>query len=341
MGILRPLTIAFAIALLAASARADEAVRVGAPCLPPGTSLEETLAILEAELSPVGVATLDATPKAAGRANVVIGIDACTVDPPGARVTVWTNGAPQVRVVDLTGLPPEARSRTLALALAEATRVFAAPLFARDTPSAPLPVEPTVVESPPAPAVSSLPLATPYPAAPPLADASLPERPLEEQRVVPRVGALFRFVASPATALGGGEMGVGFRRTALTVAALGTTRSVSAGSVTLVAVFASPSIDLVHLGANTSVRVSGEVGFVTGSGSATPPATGSSASTAHLGAGAGLASTFPLAQQWALVGAVQAGYASSLTVRGQGRELAGLNGFSITASVSLNVPFGL
>jgi hypothetical protein len=272
----------------------------------------------------------------------VIGIDACTVDPPGARVTVWTNGAPQVRVVELTGLDVGTRSRTLALALAEATRDFAAPMFASHAPAAPPRVEPAGIESRSVPEDSTMPvLAPPVTGDRPIADdAPSPGYAVERGRVVPRVGALFRFVASPATVLGGVEMGLGFRRTALTVSALGTTRSVSTGSVTLVAVFASPSIDLLYFGANTSLRVSGEVGFVTGSGSANAPATASSASTAHLGLGAGIASAFPLGQGWALVGVLQGGYASSLTVRASGREVAGLSGLSVTASVGLNVPFG-
>ena len=59
MGILRPLIFAAGVALLATSALADEGVRVGAVCLPPGTAMEETLWILAAELSPLSVATLD------------------------------------------------------------------------------------------------------------------------------------------------------------------------------------------------------------------------------------------------------------------------------------------
>jgi hypothetical protein len=337
MGIPRPLNLAAGVALLATSALASEGVKVGAACLPPGTSMEETLWILEAELSPLSVATLDATAPAPGRAYVVIGIDACTVDPPGARVTVWTNGAPQVRVVELTGLDVATRSRTLALALAEATRDFAAPVFATSAP----PVKPVAVESLPAPEDPATPVVAPPVTGRPMAEDAPPgAHATESGRVVPRVGALFRVVASPATALGGGEIGLGFRRMALTVSALGTTRSVSTGSVTLVTVFASPSIDLLYFGANTSLRLSGELGFVTGSGSANAPATASSASTVHLGLGAGIASAFPLGQGWALLGVLQAGYASSLTVRASGSEVAGLSGLSVTASVGLNVPFG-
>ena len=81
-------------------------------------------------LAPVEVEPLDATPPDRARASVVIGIDFCMVDPPGARVRVWTNGVPLTRFVTLTDAGSDARDRTLALALAEATRDYAFPALA-------------------------------------------------------------------------------------------------------------------------------------------------------------------------------------------------------------------
>ena len=301
--------------------------------MPPGTSLPDTLAILQAELAPVRVASLGDMPPDSGRTRVVIGIDSCTVDPPGARITVWTDNVPRVRSVSLSDIGPDARDRTLALALAEATRDFAFPDLRAKALPADAPAANDVATPEPIPAIRRKESTTPMEEAPPHDGAPV--------SAVPRALGLFRFVAAPATLLGGAEIGIAWRRVSVSVAGLATGRSTSLGDATLYTLFASPSFDVVDFGARTALRITGELGIAGGNGSAIAPATGSSATSLHAAASAGMATVLRFGDGWVFEGTLSAGYASSLTLRAEGSELIGLNGFFAGASAGVRLPWRL
>ena len=150
-----------------------------------------------------------------------------------------------------------------------------------------------------------------------------------------------RFGAAPFTVLGGAEVGIAWRRAAVSVSGLATGRSVSLGDATLFALFASPSFDVIDFGARTALRVTGELGLAAGNGSAIAPATGGAATSLHAGAAAGVTTTLPLGAGWAFDGNLSAGYASSLTLRASGSELIGLSGFFAGASAGVRMPWVL
>jgi hypothetical protein len=152
---------------------------------------------------------------------------------------------------------------------------------------------------------------------------------------------LFRFVAAPSTVLGGAEIGIAWRRVSVSIAGLATGRSTSLGDATLYTLFASPSFDVVNFGAVTALRVTGELGIAAGNGSAIAPATGSAATSLHAGASAGVATVLRFGDGWAFEGTLSAGYASSLTLRAEGSELIGLNGFFAGASAGVRFPWKL
>jgi hypothetical protein len=114
---------------------------------------------------------------------------------------------------------------------------------------------------------------------------------------------------------------------------------VSIGSATLFALYATPRVNVIYVGDLATVHVDGELGLVTGNGSAIEPATGGSASALHAALGAGLSKAVRLGAGWVLDGALTAGYASSLTLRASNRELIGLAGFYAGAALGVRLPW--
>ncbi|HVU03061.1 MAG TPA: hypothetical protein VHE30_14975 [Polyangiaceae bacterium] len=327
--------LAFGASLGSAAAEPSTLVRLGGTCVPDGTTPDRTLSILQAELAPVDVTRLDEVPDVRGATVVLIGVDDCTSVPPEATITVWIDGAPRRRRVSLADTPIDARDRTFALALAEATRDLAlstAPGAPADSGTAV--VAPFPPNTPPAaPAEPAAP-----PARPDATTSVVGDSGRAESSVLPRAGALLRFVPWPSTWLGGGELGVALRRTTLSARVLGTERSVAQGTARLLVVAAAPSVNVVELLPRTNLRIGVEAGYAAGSGDARQPARGSSGGAAHFAGTVGLGTRMAVAPGLSLDGFVEGGYASSLTLRADGADLATAGGPFATLGVGLGFP---
>jgi hypothetical protein len=360
MGSLRT-SVLIALATLAAitprAARADArgVVRLGGSCVPPGTSLEATLRILRAELSPLPVEALAGAPGAAD--DVLVAIDGCTMDPPSAHLTIWFRGGSREQAVSLADAEPDARDRSFALAIAEAARE-APSLATRGPGRGEAPPGGAAITSVPGAMVPGamvpgamvpgamvpgsaleVPSAGHLPATPPR-DRTVDDRDVRAAApsIEPRVSALFRVVPSPSTVLVGADVGLAWRRAGIGVAGFGTERAVAIGRTTLLAFAAAPWVTVVELVPGVSIRAGAELGIAVASATATDPAHATPANAPHLAADVGLAGTLGVGAGFTLDGFVGAGYASSLTVTADGRDVATLGGAFVTMAIGVRVP---
>jgi hypothetical protein len=322
MDLRRSLTFLLAFSATVRVARADDAgvVRVGGPCAPPGTSLSEVLRILQAELAPVRVTTLDSNESPFGGVDIRIAIQDCTEAPPGARVIVWNSEARTERLVVLTDATPATRDRTLALALAETVRGLRA---------APVLLPSPAVIGPPA-----VPASAPTTA---LVKGAHADEPSTKPASV-RVGVVGRFVTAESTPLVGVDAGVAWSRIGTGLTVLGTRRETSIGTVTLAVAAATVSLDAVDLGSGVRLRSGTELGVAIAGGSPGPSAKGRTVAAPHVALAAGAAWIVPVGSAWALEGFVGGGYASSLSTEVDGQRTLGLGGAFVTAVLGPRFP---
>jgi hypothetical protein len=156
--------------------------------------------------------------------------------------------------------------------------------------------------------------------------------------IEPRLSALFRVVASPSTVLVGGDLALAWHHGGIGIAGFGTERSIAIGSATVLAFAAAPWLDVVELLPGVSSRVGAEVGIAIATATAMPAAHATPANAFHLALDAGLAGAFDFGAGWTFDGFVGVGYASSLTVTADGRDIASLGGLFVTTTLGVRIP---
>ncbi|HVW30466.1 MAG TPA: hypothetical protein VHC69_34150 [Polyangiaceae bacterium] len=294
-------------------------VLLAGTCVPPGVNGADVMLILDAELSPMRVEPLTAS--SVDAAVAVLGIDACAVAPPSAKISVWRHGTRRERIVVLQDVAPGTESRTLALALAEALRD---PTVTEPAPPAPAPWQ----QPPPARAIET-------PNAPPteLPRSAAPRR--GSSVLAPRAGVSFRFVPASSTAVLGVDGGIAFDRFAAGLTVQGARRSVDLGDATLLAFAANASADAIALSPATFVRVEAELGVALGVGTPSSLGEGHSHAGPHAALLGGLAQRAPLVGGYELELFVAGGYASSLDADAEGRRVVGFRGGLLSVSGSV------
>jgi hypothetical protein len=290
---------------------ANAAVRFGGACMPPGTSVEATTAIIQAELPAMRVTIAGAEGDAPAAPSFTVVVDGCTDAPPGARVTVYGTARVDVRAVDLDDVALDARDRTLALTVAESIRRVSFAKAAEAPPSAPA--------APPLPPPPSAPTRHERSADPPSFDLY--------------GHGTFRYVTRTPNPAGGFELGVAHGSLGVALLGLGAWRTTSAGTANVYVLAVAPSADIVAFGPNARLVVRGELGFVSASGDPAPTAAGHSKSDVHAALAAGIAPSIALGAGLRLEGFLGGGFASSLTARAAGRDAGGFDGVFIEAGV--------
>jgi hypothetical protein len=312
------------VTMLLGTARAEEAMTVylGGSCMPPGTSADEVLRMLEAELSPVRVRPFTSV-EATRDGDAILGIDGCMDAPLGARVSVTRHGERRERFVALSDAAPGTLGRTLSLALAEAAR----------DPKATDPVPEAWPLGASRAAVVSIAQKTPAPSN----EAPHAPGPLGSG-VTPRAGVLFRFMPASSTPALGLDAGVAYGRVTAGLMMLAARRTESLGAATLVAIAGSASLDVVDLGTFVKARVAGELGAAIGSPSPNATAVGHTRAALHGALLGGLASALPVGDGYGLETFIGGGYASSLNANADGRRLGSLGGGLLAVEMGIQFP---
>jgi hypothetical protein len=317
-----------AVLLSAGIAQADPlALVLASRCTPAGTSVEEVMRVLSAELAPVQVALVESHEPAADDSRIAVVIDECADLPASARATVWLRGRSSERSIVLGDAAYDARSRTLALAVAEMIR--------EDPAFEPAPTNEVVAPPKPSSKAPS--------SAPPTDDSPSPSAPHERSAaaaaLVPRASALIRLVVSaPVTLLAGGDVGVVGRRFGASLTALATQRDTSLGTARLFVIAASVSGEALRFGDHAALRAGGEVGTAFAGGTARHGASEQSGVALHGALGGGWWTGVPTGAGWVLEGYAGAGYASSLTARVDHRDTLTSNGVFVNAALGARFP---
>ncbi|HVW30136.1 MAG TPA: hypothetical protein VHC69_32480 [Polyangiaceae bacterium] len=301
-------------------ARPFDTVYFGGTCLPEGVERDELVKILGAELSPSVIAPLRTIPGQPDDA-VVLAIDRCVETPPSVRISVWHGAERRERVVVLADVPPEDRTRTLALALAET----------RSDPTVSRPAAPEA--APPAlepPAVVPL----PHPVSPPM-PVTQPTPTREPSSFAFRASLAFRYATETSTPAGGIFLGVGWPRFGAGASVFGARQSVPIGQITLWVTSATAYYDAVQFSERLRLRGTLDLGFAIASGVPRAPARAETQAAFDAALHAGLVATLFRGTANDVEAALAVGYSSSLRARADGKDAVGLDGLLLTAGVGL------
>lgn len=331
MGTFRTLILALGGALLASEAGAvvPQAVALDARCTPPGVEPATVLTILEAEVAPARARLVDPwTPITATETGLVL--DECTDARATVAVTVTHEGGANARFLDLEDVSLDARSRTLALAMAEALRGAAA---APSAPTLRADAQPTAAVTPPpaSGALVSL-LHVPRPpttdrsddvAAPPGAERYFGFRGGPTLRLIPKTASLLVGVTAAGT---WGPLGVG-------VLAMGSERDSDLGRLRVVAVALTVSAEQALFTDIAGVRIEGELGGALATGKPRAGVIAEDQQSVHAGLSASAWARLPVVDGWTVEPSLGGGYARS-ELGNAGNESLGSHGWFTSASVA-------
>lgn len=337
LGALAPLLV---FAQLAAPLPAEPtSVRVVAACAIADAPLDSVLDILRAQLAPL---TVNAASVEAATPDVEVTLDACRATGTALELVVRYHEAQYPRRIDLGDVDPNGRSRTLALALAEAIkdalaqRANVPPVNATSSadPSA-LPV----TSGNAAPPVSTQP---PRLQAPPASEPSDSSRSLvdSDQRepvaLALQAAPIVRYVFDTSTPYFGLDAGVNVRRYGVGLRLLASHRDVEGGSVWQGAGLAVFGVDWLRLATHASVRSELELGVALAVPKPGESTIGRDATSFHLGGLTSLRLVSPLSSRWSLASELGVGLASSLTAQARHQDLMSLSGMFLQASLEVH-----
>jgi hypothetical protein len=299
-------------------AQEQKPIYFGAACLPEGVDPAGLSKVLRAELSPVHVEPLAPISDAVTAEVVVLALDRCTAAPPSVRVSVWHGVEQRDRIVVLADVPPEDRTRTLALALAE---TLIDPAVSRPAQPEPIPWAPSNVVVQPD--------RTPI--------AARPVRAEQRERSPWKLrGSLaFRYATETSTPAAGVFGGVAWSRVGAGASLFGARRSVSIGEVTLWVPSATAYYDLAVLSERLRLRSVLDLGAAIATGAPRTRASSRTQGSFHAALHANLVGTLWSDDANDVEAALGIGYASSLRAQADGKDVVSLDGLLLTAEISL------
>lgn len=335
---------ALLLVLVALPARAETTlVSIDAPCPPSGIVVEGVAEILRAQLTPLQVVV--GAPSGARAATAVeVTIDACNRADETLEIVVAYRGAHSTQRIDLGDVALNARSRTLALALAESVH------HALDERDGGAGAQSSGAARPPQPAGEAGPVqvATPQQAESQEPNAlapnpvTAPDAPLQQPAPRPRVSSelalrvapFLRYAFKTATPYVGLHASTSVQRFDVRLRGLASRRSVEDSSVWHGAVMAA-------LGATWLTLRNVTIGSELEAGAAwAVPKSGESSLTRtaiapHVGGSIGVRLVSPLARHWFLESELGVGVAASLTAQAYHVDLMSLSGLFVQTSLGV------
>jgi hypothetical protein len=323
MGAARSLKAVLFVLGTLATARAIEPSRVlvqvecdGAP------ATDELIELLSAELSPTRVEARDAAaPIVLG--DLLVVLHHCDEDLGRIRATLWANGKSTTETLTLSDVAPPSRSRTLAIALADAIRPPRAP----EPPPTDAPSSANAIAPASAPPANAEP-----PSARPIGDVGPPY----PDRVRGFATGAFRLAIDTTTPLVGLSGGVRWRRLSGGLLLLASERQTSLGTLRILAATTTAAFDLVPFGAS-AVFTRGELGMAIVDGTTNGSAVASTDSTFHGAFAVGVRTELDV-RLFSLDMGVDGGVASSAIAQAAHHDEASLGAWFVTATLGAALP---
>ena len=352
MGKSRQPAVALGLLLLQVAwpARAETTlIRLDAPCPVTGTRLEDIAEILRAQLAPLPIAVrspLEPAPKAPleGQPATALDVlvDACHSTDAELEISVRYRGQERARRVDLGDVAINARSRTLALALAESVqqalegREEDPGSAASDTAFSPAPVEGPVASSPTTVSTAPLAQALPPPTSPVKSTAPAEPPARATARSEPAgpaiaVSPLLRYAFKTSTPYPGLDTSAAVGRYGFHLRVLANRRQAENSAVWMGALLASVGVEWLRL-TRVSVRSELEVGAALAAPMSDATSVAHAAMVPHAGGATYVRLQSSLAGHWFLESELGIGVASSLTAQAYHADLMSLSGVFVQTS---------
>lgn len=341
----RAVALALQLVPIALPARAETtSVRLDVPCPIAGTPVDAVAEILRAQLAPMQIVV--STPAAPPpTATLQVTMDACNATSAELEIIVVHGEVRSAQRIDLGDVALNARSRTLALAVAESVlHALDAPDEAAGAAGSNASFSPESVEgaaasaagtgskAPADPEPARQPAERPKPAA--AAEPASPDGGVRSQELIDfalEASPFVRYAFRTSTPYFGLDAGVGLRRYSFHLRLLANRRSAQDTSVWQGALLAGVAAEWLRL-TRASIRSEFELGAALAVPESVESSIAQSALGPHMGGATYLRLLSPVAKHWFFESELGVGVAASLTAQAYHTDLMSLSGFFVQTS---------